>query len=132
MQCLDRVALRSHRDLRAWQKSDAVRRRVLDLVKVESARRDLAFRDQADRASASACRNLAEGFYRYRHRDFARFVTIARASLGELLESADEARIKGYVNDQEHFELEAQIQEAMRVTTGLLRYLRGTNPAPGT
>jgi four helix bundle protein len=126
------VGVRSHRDLRAWQKADAVRRRVLELVKVESARRDLAFRDQADRASASACRNLAEGFYRYRHRDFARFVTMARASLGELLESVDEARIKGYVNDREHGEVETQIQEALRVTTGLLRYLRGDKPAPGT
>jgi len=117
------MAVRSHRDLIAWQKADLVRRRVLTLVTVEAARRDFSFRDQAERAAASACRNLAEGFYRYRHRDFARFVTIARASLGELLDSVDEAGIKGYADAPERAELEAQIQEAIRVATGLLRYL---------
>jgi len=120
------MGVRSHRDLVAWQKADIVRRRVLELTKTEAVQRDFGFRDQAERAAASACRNLAEGFCRHHHRDFARFVTIARASLGELLDSVDEARIKGYVDDKDHAVLDAQIQEAMRVAGGLLKYLRST------
>ena len=120
------MSVRSHRDLRAWQKADAVRRRVLQLTIQAAAHRDFGFRDQAERAAASACRNLAEGFARHHHRDFARFVNISRASLGELLDSLDEARIKGYVDANGHAQLDAQIREAMRVSGGLLRYLRQT------
>jgi four helix bundle protein len=118
------MGVRSHRELFAWQKADVVRRRVLELTKRDAVQRDFGFRDQAERAAASACRNLAEGFYRHHHRDFARFVTISLGSLGELLDSADEGRTKGYLNADEQAKLEADIQEAMRVTRGLLRYLR--------
>ena len=44
---------------------------------------DLKYRDQLRTAAASAAMNIAEGFYRYNARDFARHLSIAMASLGE-------------------------------------------------
>ena len=123
------MVIKSHRDLRAWQQADAVRRRIIELCANPAVKRDFAFCSQADRAAASACRNLAEGFIRYRHPDFARFVTIARGSLGELLDSLDEALAKGYLDPQQFENLEQAVRAAMASANALRRYLQNT-PTP--
>ena len=123
------MGIRSHRDLRAWQQADAIRRRVVELCAQPEVKRDFGFCDQADRAAASACRNLAEGFSRYRHPDFARFVTIARASLGELLDSLDEALAKHYVARRQFEDLDQAIRKAMASANALRRYLHHS-PTP--
>jgi four helix bundle protein len=125
----ERMNVRSHRDLQAWQLADGVRRRMFELLANPAVAKDFQFRDQAQSAANSSCRNLAEGFYRYRHKEFAHFVNISRASLGELLDSLDEARIKKYLTPDAHASFDAQIREAMRVANGLYRYLRD-NPDP--
>ncbi len=121
------MGARTHRELQAWQWADRVRRRVLELTRQPHVRNDRDFVWQAQRAAASSCRNLAEGFYRHRHREFAHFVNIARSSLGELLDTNDEAGLKGYISPQEQQEFEALLQEAMRVANGLYRYLNGSD-----
>ena len=120
------MAIKSHRDLRAWQQADAVRRRIIELCVRPDVKRDFAFCGQADRAAASACRNLAEGFTRYRHPDFARFVTIARASLGELRDSLDEALAKGYLDTPQFESLDQDVRTAMVTANALRRYLQNT------
>lgn len=129
LQPLPPVGAKNHRELIAWQLADAVRRRMIALMDQPDVAKDFSFCDQADRASSSGCRNLAEGYYRHRHKEFANFVNIARSSLGELLDSLDEARIKGYLQADDHAEFNAQVVEAMRVANGLYRYLRN-NPDP--
>ena|SRR5687767_3628812 len=120
---------KSHRDLRAWQRADGVRRRIIALCARPAVKRDFKFCDQADRAAESACRNIAEGFARYGHADFARFVTIARSSLTELLDSLDEASVKRYLDATEHKDFERAIKSAMVSANSLRRYLQST-PTP--
>jgi four helix bundle protein len=119
----------SHRDLRAWKAADAVRQRVIALCARLEVKRDFGFSDQAGRAASSACRNLAEGFARYGHPEFARFVSIARGSLGELRDSADEAKLKRYINQDEWKELDRAIRGAMASANALRTYLLST-PTP--
>ena len=118
-----------HRDLRAWQLADVVRRRIIELCGRPGVKRDFAFCDQADRAAESACRNLAEGFARYRHADFARFVTISHGSLTELLDSLDEALAKRYIDAAEFDDLDRAVKAAKSSANGLRRYLQNT-PTP--
>jgi four helix bundle protein len=116
----------SHRDLRAWKRADGIRQRIIALCARPAVKRDFKFCDQADSAAASACRNIAEGFARYRHADFARFIEIARSSLNELIDSLDEAATKGYIEATEHKDLERAIRAAMVSTNVLRRYLQNT------
>ena len=118
-----------HRDLRARQLADGVRRRIIELCARPDVKRDFKFCDQADRAAESACRNIAEGFARYKHPDFARFVTISLGSLGELLDSLDEALTKRYINKAEFEDLDRDIKTAKSSANGLRRYLQNT-PTP--
>jgi four helix bundle protein len=48
------------------------------------AAKDCRYRDQIRDAIASACRNTADGFDRFRPSEFARFLEFARGSLGEV------------------------------------------------
>ena len=133
----------SHRELRAWQLADAVRRRVVHLCSRPEVRGDSEFCDQSSRAARSACRNLAEGFARYGHPDFARFVIIAHSSLGELRDGLDEALEKGYIDVPQFEDFDRAIESAMKSSNGLGDTFRtplrqrnafntGRRPAPST
>lgn len=123
------MGAKTHRDLDAWKLADELRRMIIEVVRREHVQRDFAYCRQADTAAGSACRNLAEGFARYRHLDFARFVTISHASLAELLDLLDEGLTKGYLDPAEHDALTARTERAMRAANGLRRYLHNT-PTP--
>jgi four helix bundle protein len=123
------MGVRSHRDLEAWQLCDQVRRKFHDITDRDHVRHDRDFCSESRRASNSACRNIAEGFYRYGHREFANFVNIAKGSLGELFDSTDEALIKKYIDDEEHKELNELLERAKDTTGGLHKHLRST-PTP--
>ena len=56
-------------------------------------------------------------------------MNIAKGSLGELLDSLDEAKMKGYVSDAEYAELHRTVDRALGAATGLYKYLK-ENPTP--
>jgi four helix bundle protein len=125
------VGWRRHRDIEAWQLAHEIRGRILELTKRPEVRRDFDFCDQAQRAAGSACRNIAEGFHRYGHAEFARFVNIALGSEGELLDCMDEARQKNYLGDAEYGDLNEHITRAISAAVGLRQYLlRKPTPPP--
>jgi four helix bundle protein len=118
-----------HRDLEAWQLAHEVRSAILELTSREHVRRDFDFCDQARRAANSACKNTAEGFYRFRHPEFAHFMNIAKGSLGELFDSLDEAQAKRYIDQPEYERLHALMDRAMGAAVELHRHL-DTTPTP--
>jgi four helix bundle protein len=124
------MVARTHWELEAWQLADRVRRRFLDLTTQVLVKRDFAFCDDTRRAARSACRNLAEGFYRYRHPESAHFTNIAIGSLGELLDAADEAQANGYVDETAFKELVDLIGHAKASATALLQHLLKTPTPP--
>jgi four helix bundle protein len=84
--------------------------------------RDSKFRDQLHDTSASAPRNIAEGFGRFRPREFAQFRSIARASLVELQNHLIDARDRGYLPERDDSRLMNLAGAAIRTTTRLMRY----------
>ena len=120
---------RSFRQFAAWQLAHALRQRVVPLCSRAFAARDFKFHEQVREAARSAPRNIAEGFGRYRHREFAQFVRIAKASEVELLNHIEEAFNSGYVSDAERQELEHAARKAIRAANGLIRHLE-SNPDP--
>ena len=72
-------------DVIAYRRVLALRDEILRLTDGSAAARDWGFRDQIRDSARSAPRNLAEGFYRYNHKEFAYFASIARGSIGETI-----------------------------------------------
>ena len=77
-------------------------------------------------ASRSASRNLAEGFARFGHKEFARFARIAKASEVELIDHFQEAFDSGYITAEEHRDHEHAARKALKAVIGLIRYLEST------
>ncbi|SDL09078.1 four helix bundle protein [Catalinimonas alkaloidigena] len=68
-------------DLDVWKEGVQL---SVAMYKALAGCRDFGLRDQMQRASVSVPSNIAEGFERNSNQDFVRFLTIARASCGEL------------------------------------------------
>jgi len=64
-----------YQDLECWRLANELKIEVYALVNGSSARHDLKFREQIVDSARSGPRNIAEGFGRYEHPEFARSIT---------------------------------------------------------
>ena len=88
-------------DLRVWQLAFELCREV-DLAFDAAARsRDWTLWQQLNAAALSTVANIAEGFSRSRHREFAQFVRIARASNAEVRALLHVTKSRRYVSESE-------------------------------
>jgi len=78
------------------------------------------------RASTRAVAAIGEGFGRFKHKDFARFVRISKASEVEILDHLLEAHTRGYLDAKELDALDHLTRKAIKAANGLIRYLETT------
>jgi four helix bundle protein len=114
-------------ELACWQLADQFKVDVYALCARPGVRRDFRFREQFRDAAASAPRNIAEGFGRRSHRDFARLLDVARASLNECQNHLKDACDRGYLEQEEFDRLWQLSGRALAATAALQRYLRGSS-----
>jgi len=113
-------------DLVAWQLAFELKRSVDAVCSRPQIRRDFKFCSQLTDAAASGPRNIAEGFGRYFHPEFARFARIARASEIEVLNHLIDARSRGYIDDKEYDTVDHAAKKALKAVNGLIRHLEAT------
>jgi four helix bundle protein len=119
-----------YQDLVCWQLAHELEQLVFELTATGLASRDFKFRDQIRDSSASATRNMAEGFGRYWPPEFSNFLTIARGSLMETHNSAGAGLEKGYFNAADTDRMQRLAWRSKKATTGLIRYLDSLPPRP--
>src|SRR5687768_8138593 len=112
-------------DIQAWQLSMKLQQEFDAILARQPACKDRRFCEDAGEALSSAPRNIAEGFGRYGHKDFAKFVNIARASQLETQTNLLIAQNRKYLTTEEFQKLWTLSEETVATTTGLLKYLRG-------
>jgi len=117
-------------EIGAWQLSMKLKAEFDAILDREPACKDFKFCQDARDAALSPGRNIAEGFGRYRHGEFAQFVRIARGSLLETQTNLIDARNRKLMTPEEFNKLWALSDEATAATTGLLRYLGGDKGGP--
>ena len=114
---------RDHTEFDVWQLSHSVERKVRVVIQRPAFRMDLDLRGQLKRASEGPCAHIAEGFSRYRPKEFARFVRIAKGSLSEVIVHIGTARDKGLASEAEFKDIRSYARRARGAATGLVRYL---------
>jgi four helix bundle protein len=126
------MAVRDFRELVCWQLSNELKLEVLAFTATGPCSSDFKYRDQIRDSAASAPRNIAEGFGRFRHREFARFLEYARASLMETQSSLIDGRDRGYLSNSLCSRLYNLARAALKATTNLMlqkqRQARATAP----
>ena len=111
-------------DLKTWQLARELNKRIYEITARGSFARDFGLRDQIRRASISVSSNIAEGFERRSPADFARFLTIAKASGAEVLSQLYLALDLDYIDRSSFEAISAHLDETNRAIAGLIRYLR--------
>ncbi len=114
------MGVHDFRDLVAWQLSYELKCEVFAFTASGAASKDFKYRDQIRDSSASAPRNIAEGFGRFRPREFARYLEFARASLIETQNHLIDGRDRGYLDLALYSRLFNLARSAGKVTTTLL------------
>ncbi|MGH9219402.1 MAG: four helix bundle protein, partial [Vicinamibacterales bacterium] len=79
------AGFRDFREIVAWQLAHQLKIRVDAFLCRPEFQGKFKFCDQLSDAARSAPRNIAEGFARYKHKEFAQFVRIAKGSEAEVL-----------------------------------------------
>jgi four helix bundle protein len=116
-------------ELIVWQLADQHRVQVFALTRRTPLHADLKLRSQIDDAADSVCRNVAEGFGCETHREFARFVRIARRSMNEVQDGLRSAVIKEYLTDDDLTAVRQFQRRLYRAIAKLLAYLDGDHGA---
>ena len=114
----------------AWRLARGVKIKVDHFLERPEAARRFKFRDQLSDAARSAPRNIAEGFGRFKHKEFAQFVRIAKGSLVEVLNHLIDASDQRLLSRGEFLLLEHEIERALKAANGLIRYLETTPDVP--
>jgi four helix bundle protein len=128
------MGARTYRDLEAWKLADQLRREIIALTATPHVAQDRKFCDEIRSASGSICRNLAEGFCRYHHREFAQFLRIALGSVGEMQDLLQETFQRRFIEKVEFDRLWMLSERTKAASTKLLTYLRShpRDPSPRT
>jgi four helix bundle protein len=117
-------------DLRAWQLANRLKLSIYEFTAKPPASNDRRFCDDSRSAIDSVTSNIAEGFGRYDHREFAQFLKIARGSLTETQSHVIDAFSRNYVSQAMFERMWKLSEEAMASVTALFDYVR-THPTPG-
>jgi four helix bundle protein len=107
-----------HEDIVAWQLATELKERVFEVIARPGVARHFKFCDQIGRSSRSAPANIAEGFWRYRPRENARFVRIALGSLGETSNHLRDAWKEQYIDEPEYRTLSELARRAIGTAIG--------------
>ena len=118
------MAANTYEELEAWRLSDELKREVYALIAKMPARNDFRFCNQIRESAASAPRNLAEGFGRFRPASFALFVEIAIGSAMETQVSLKDGIDRGYFTADDVQRASELALRTIKVSTKLLLYLK--------
>ena len=118
------MVVNSYKDLKVWQKSMELAYMVYDLVKILPREELYALSNQMRRAVISIPSNIAEGFYRNTTREYIRFLSISKGSLGELETQIFLCEGLGYVKEDQTAPILQKCDETGKMLTALIKNLQ--------
>ncbi|MEG3657988.1 four helix bundle protein [Arenibacter palladensis] len=95
-------------DLEIWQLAREICNKVHQIFETTSLGTNYALRNQMDKSSGSIMDNISEGFERNGNREFIQFLSIAKASCGELRSQLYRVLDRNHI-DEDSFELLAEM-----------------------
>ena len=105
----------TYKDLIVWQKSMRVAKGIYALVKKLPKEETYALSDQMRRAAVSIPSNIAEGYGRISHKEYAHFLSIAKGSASELTTQLELCVMIGYLTNEDIHESLTLLDEIERM-----------------
>lgn len=111
-------------DLDIWILAKDIANRIYDLTSLDEFSKDFALKDQVRRAAISVFSNIAEGFERNGNKEFLQFLSIAKASCGEVRAQMIFACDRNYISAEKLEEITNALESLSRQMGGFSKYLR--------
>ena len=92
-------------ELDCWRLADRLRAEVIAICEEERVQRHFRFCDGFMDAAGSACRNMQEGFKRFKPAQIVQFFDYAIGSLEEVLDYQHECTQRKFIDQARHAEL---------------------------
>ena len=121
------VTIERFEDVEAWQLARTLNRTLYQLTTKGPFARDFGLRDQLRRAAVSVMSCIAEGFEHGSDKEFKRYLTIAKASAGEVRSLLYVADDLGYIDGVTANELRSKTEDISRLIAAFIRYLEASN-----
>ena len=122
------MGVKNYKELAVWQQSRELVGAVYRLIEQLPREEQFALGNQLRRAVVSIPSNIAEGFGRDSHKDFARFLVQSRGSLFEVGTQLEVAERLGYIQMTDSIGL--QIETLSKMLGSFIRKLRDSSDAP--
>ena len=113
-------------DLDAWKVSRELANLIYAYGREGALSKDYSFKDQIQRAAVSVMNNVAEGFARGSNKDFAKFLFIARGSVGEVRSMLYLASDLGYITEEQFKDAYNLCVRESQLCWGLIKHLQKT------
>lgn len=124
------AGVKDFREIVAWQLAHQLKVEVDSYLTRPQFKQRFKFCDQLDDAARSGPRNIAEGFARFKHKEFAQFVRIAKGSEAEVLNHLIDACDQRLLTKDEFLLSEHLVKRALKAANGLIRFLESTPDPP--
>ena len=124
--CSLSMVARRVEELVVWQLGHELRKKVYAITATGTAVGDFRFSNQIRDAASSVTRNVAEGFGRYKHREFAQFLVIARGSLFEIEDHLRDGLVRGYWDREAAKDIHDLCNRTIAAVTYFIRYLKSS------
>ena len=111
-------------ELFVYQKALAAADAVSAILKRESFKRDLRFREDLGASSQSVAALVAEGFSQNTDRHFASYLFRSRGSSSETRTHLHAARVRAHITLDEEVALAMRYNEIEKMLTGLIAHLQ--------
>jgi len=111
-------------DIEAWKRAREITKKIYEFSSAGEFSKDFGLKDQMRRCSVSIMSNIAEGFERDGNKEFANFLSIAKASCGEAKSQLYVARDQNYISNAQFDWAYTHLEETDRIIGGLMNYLK--------
>ena len=114
-------------DLEIWQQARTLCNEIYPLTLSGSFQRDFKLRDQINGSSGSVMDNIAEGFERDGKLEFRQFLSISKASSGEVRSQLYRALDRNHITQEQFDLLKIKAEEISKKINNFIRYLNSTD-----
>lgn len=120
------ATFRKFEEIESWQKARELVNEIYKATRHNDFSKDFGLKDQIRRAAVSIMSNIAEGYERDGKREFIQFLSIAKASAGEVKSQLYVALDNAYLSQSEFDTLQELTDGTTRLIAGLMKYLNNS------
>jgi len=123
------VMPKSHTELICWQLADQLRKLILAHTEAGPVSRDFRFTSNLRDAISSVCRNQAEGFAKYWHKQQRPYFNTAQGALAETSDGIVDGTERGYFTSELAHEMQQLCTRAAKANLKWLKSLDRPDPS---